>query len=309
MPAPLAPSTPILAPVEERQVDAAQDLPLGRDDLAQVLHRECVFASHRARYCTMARRERHRHLGLLPRIGLLPAAGRPAGGGGRGRAVLARQARRAAAGRGLPLLPAGRWASASATSTAVAYYESPVKKLGRQLWAGAGHDAPGLAWLDPRRAERAIREVLGFEGRIDTFDHHASHAASAFFFSGFPEAAVLTVDGVGEWATTTYGGAQDADRRAVRGGRLPRTRSGSSTRRSPPISASGSTPASTRSWASPRTASRACSTAMRKLVRVGPGGGSSRSTSQYFDFVRGPRMYSDALAELSARRRGWPERR
>ena len=46
----------------ERQADAAQDLPLGRDDLAQVLHRECVFASHRARYCTMTRRERHRHL-------------------------------------------------------------------------------------------------------------------------------------------------------------------------------------------------------------------------------------------------------
>src|SRR5205807_6594441 len=38
-----------------------------------------------------------------------------------------------------------------------------------------------------------------------TYLHHASHAASAFLFSGFEEAAVLTVDGVGEWATTTYG--------------------------------------------------------------------------------------------------------
>jgi carbamoyltransferase len=41
-------------------------------------------------------------------------------------------------------------------------------------------------------------------GRLLTFDHHQSHAASAFFFSGFRRAAVLTVDGVGEWATTTY---------------------------------------------------------------------------------------------------------
>ena len=36
-------------------------------------------------------------------------------------------------------------------------------------------------------------------------EHHVSHAASAFYPSPFDEAAVLTVDGVGEWATTTYG--------------------------------------------------------------------------------------------------------
>ena len=36
-------------------------------------------------------------------------------------------------------------------------------------------------------------------------EHHLSHAASAFYPSPFAEAAVLTVDGVGEWATTTYG--------------------------------------------------------------------------------------------------------
>lgn len=82
---------------------------------------------------------------------------------------------------------------------AVAYYESPVKKLARQLWAG------GRASLDPTRPERAIRERLGVDAPLFLFDHHRSHAASAFFFSGFPRAAVLTVDGVGEWATTTYG--------------------------------------------------------------------------------------------------------
>ena len=59
--------------------------------------------------------------------------------------------------------------------------------------------------LDPGQPERAVREMLGYEGPFLTFEHHESHAASAFFFSGFPEAALLTVDGVGEWATTTYG--------------------------------------------------------------------------------------------------------
>jgi carbamoyltransferase len=98
---------------------------------------------------------------------------------------------------------------------AVAYYEDPVKKLSRQLWAGvpAGISAGSreLPWLDPRGPERMIRERLGFEGRILVYDHHRSHAASSFFFSGLEEAAVLTADGVGEWATTTYGHATGAE--------------------------------------------------------------------------------------------------
>ena len=90
---------------------------------------------------------------------------------------------------------------------AVAYYESPAKKLTRQLESGVPLDA---AQRDPGRPERMIRERLGWEGPLLTFDHHQSHAASAFFFSGFSRAAVLTVDGVGESATTTYGIGEDA---------------------------------------------------------------------------------------------------
>ncbi|MFL6193020.1 MAG: carbamoyltransferase N-terminal domain-containing protein, partial [Thermoanaerobaculia bacterium] len=89
---------------------------------------------------------------------------------------------------------------------AVAYYESPVKKLSRQLWAGLPEgSSPDLARLDAGAPERAIREGLGWDGPILTFDHHLSHAASSFLYSDFPAAALLTVDGVGEWATTTYG--------------------------------------------------------------------------------------------------------
>ncbi len=88
---------------------------------------------------------------------------------------------------------------------AVAYYESPAKKLGRQLWAAKSTNIVDQPWLDGRRAEREIRERLGYEGSIECFDHHLSHAASSFLYSGFEDAAILTVDGVGEWATTTYG--------------------------------------------------------------------------------------------------------
>jgi carbamoyltransferase len=90
----------------------------------------------------------------------------------------------------------------------VAYYEDPALKLGRQLWsllpalARATH-LP-TADLDATRPEREIRERLGYDGPIVFTRHHHAHAASAFHFSGFPEAAVMTVDGVGEWATMTY---------------------------------------------------------------------------------------------------------
>lgn len=94
----------------------------------------------------------------------------------------------------------------------IAYYENPEKKLARQLWSGVWGNKPGLLTrLQPDMVVSAIREQLGFEGQVKFIDHHLSHAASSFFFSGFEEAAVLTVDGVGEWATTTYGKGDGKD--------------------------------------------------------------------------------------------------
>jgi carbamoyltransferase len=50
-----------------------------------------------------------------------------------------------------------------------------------------------------------IKKQLGYEGKIIFPEHHESHAASAFFASPFAQAAFLTIDGVGEWTTTSYG--------------------------------------------------------------------------------------------------------
>jgi len=63
-------------------------------------------------------------------------------------------------------------------------------------------------WLKEKaRLSKVIREHLGAEVKapIAFTDHHESHAASAFFPSPFDEAAILTLDGVGEWSTTTWG--------------------------------------------------------------------------------------------------------
>ncbi|PCC14202.1 MULTISPECIES: carbamoyltransferase family protein [unclassified Pseudoalteromonas] len=93
----------------------------------------------------------------------------------------------------------------------IAYYEQPEKKLSRQLWMGSidGADSKRrqevFANLTAPTPEEIMRETLGFDGKIVYFEHHLSHAASSYYYSGFDDAAVLTVDGVGEWATTTYG--------------------------------------------------------------------------------------------------------
>ncbi|WZO96916.1 carbamoyltransferase [Isosphaeraceae bacterium EP7] len=98
----------------------------------------------------------------------------------------------------------------------VAYYEKPLAKLDRLIETYTAYAPQGLGsfsmamtvWLREKLLlRRAIRAGLGGETRARLLfnDHHESHAASAFFASPFDRAAILTLDGVGEWATTTMG--------------------------------------------------------------------------------------------------------
>ncbi|HEV2988336.1 MAG TPA: carbamoyltransferase N-terminal domain-containing protein, partial [Candidatus Angelobacter sp.] len=93
----------------------------------------------------------------------------------------------------------------------IAYYEDPCLKLGRQLWMGMlpnlanGRRESVMDRAVGRPPQHIIRKLLGYDGPVEVVEHHLSHAASSYYFSGFDEAAILTIDGVGEWATTTYG--------------------------------------------------------------------------------------------------------
>src|ERR1700724_2184779 len=188
----------------------------------------------------------------------------------------------------------------------LAYYESPPEKLARQLWAGVPAGAPAdLPWLDPRRPERALREGLGYDGPLRTYPHHAWHAASASLYSGFEEAAVLTVDGVGEWATTTYGRGQGHQVEAFEQVEFPhslgllystltaylgfRVNDGE-------YKVMGLAP-----YGRPRHLD-----ALRRLIEPLPEG-QFRLDLRYFDFVRGRRMDSPALAGLLGAPRRRPE--
>ncbi|MGC8765511.1 MAG: carbamoyltransferase family protein [Brevinematia bacterium] len=97
---------------------------------------------------------------------------------------------------------------------AIVFYDKPIVKFERII-ASYIHRAPaGLRsflqaipiWLKSKLwTEDEIKRRLGYKKEIFFTSHHQSHAASAFFPSPFEEAAILTVDGVGEWDTTTIG--------------------------------------------------------------------------------------------------------
>lgn len=185
----------------------------------------------------------------------------------------------------------------------LAYYERPVRKLGRQLWSGTPAGTGDGAWLDPGAPLRAIRERLGYDGPLRVFDHHASHAASAFFFSGFEEAAVLTADGVGEWATTTYGHGRGARLEILEEVDFPHSAGllystvtaylGFEVNDGE-FKVMGLAP-----YGEPRYADRLAS-----LVRLGTGGRYALDP-RYFDYPAGERMHSPLFEDLL----GFPPRR
>lgn len=102
--------------------------------------------------------------------------------------------------------------------SAIAYYEEPLAKAERQLATALIHSDPlrELVRIDAALPSREIKEALGYEGKTLFFPHHMSHAASAYFQSGFRSCAVLVVDAVGEWTTTSHWLAENGTLRAER---------------------------------------------------------------------------------------------
>ena len=97
----------------------------------------------------------------------------------------------------------------------VAFYDKPWMKFDRLLETYLAFAPSGLKsflismplWLKEKlwMSERIRKALNGYTGEIIFPEHHQSHAASAFFPSPFDRAAILTLDGVGEWATASWG--------------------------------------------------------------------------------------------------------
>ena len=108
----------------------------------------------------------------------------------------------------------------------VGFYDKPLLKFERILESYLGVTPRGFlqflkagpVWMKEKLfLDRNLREELGsYKGEVLYAEHHESHAASAFFPSPFEEAAILTMDGVGEWATAAWGVGKGRDVELVR---------------------------------------------------------------------------------------------
>ena len=103
--------------------------------------------------------------------------------------------------------------------TSVAFYDKPVLKFDRLLDNYIAVAPRGLRsfidiipkWIHKRLwiKDEINKNLKGFNGEIIFPEHHLSHAAHSFYTSPFEKSAILTVDGVGEWTTTSIGFAED----------------------------------------------------------------------------------------------------
>ena len=97
----------------------------------------------------------------------------------------------------------------------VGFYEKPLVKFERLLETYVACAPRGLKsylmalplWLTDKlwMSDDILSHVEGYQGEVMFGEHHESHAASAFYPSPFEQAAILTMDGVGEWATSSIG--------------------------------------------------------------------------------------------------------
>jgi len=103
---------------------------------------------------------------------------------------------------------------------AVVFYDKPFLTFERLLLSYISVAPKGLrAWLEAiplwlgqkLHVPSEIQRRLGYEGEVLFTEHHEAHAAAAFYPSPFDEAAFLTIDGVGEWATASYGVGRGRD--------------------------------------------------------------------------------------------------
>lgn len=100
----------------------------------------------------------------------------------------------------------------------IVFYDKPLIKFERILETALTYAPSGISqfiqamplWLKQKLwIPEIIKDELGYKGKILFSGHHESHAASAFYPSPFKEAAFLTLDGVGEWETASFGSGKD----------------------------------------------------------------------------------------------------
>lgn len=114
-----------------------------------------------------------------------------------------------------------RWLNISIKEVeAVAFYEKPIIKFERIVFqhlesfprSRKTFTESISSWFDYKlQIPKTLEKEIGYKGQVYYIPHHLSHAASSFYLSSFSESVIVTIDGVGEWATTTIGTGKNAD--------------------------------------------------------------------------------------------------
>ncbi|PYT09237.1 MAG: hypothetical protein DMF49_02865 [Acidobacteria bacterium] len=193
----------------------------------------------------------------------------------------------------------------------LAFYEKPFLEFERILFTAIDTWPRSYktfmkampSWLAQKQQfAKLVRRDLGFHGRIVFGEHHLSHAASSYLLSPFEEAAVLTVDGVGEWATTTIGRGEGSSLRLIKEIHFPHslgllystvTAHLGFRVNNDEYKVMGLAP-----YGSPRYADQ-----MRRLLEIKPDG-SFALDGRYFDYTRRMRMYGRRYLETFGPPRG-----
>lgn len=193
----------------------------------------------------------------------------------------------------------------------IAYYEDPCRKLSRQIWMGfvPGLSAPRrealLNRLAANQPEHTIRQLLGYDGPVEITDHHLSHAASSYYFSGFEDAAILTVDGVGDWPTTTFGMGQGAQLQRLEQVDFPHSigffYSAITSYLGFEVNEGEYKVMGLAPYGKPLYVDQ-----LRQVINTGPSG-QFRLNLKYFAFLTEDRMYSDELMDLLGQKPREPE--
>ncbi len=203
-----------------------------------------------------------------------------------------------------------RWLLAKAGLTAgdldaVAFYDKPLRKFDRTLRTHLAAFPAGLPAFVRKlpnvvgtelRLGKVLADELGYRGPILYSEHHLSHAGSAFFCSGWEDASVLTVDGVGEWATSSWGLGRGGQIDLQGETRFPHSLgllySAITAYLGFKVNSAEYKVMGLAPYGEPRFVD-----ALRKVINVAPDG-SFRLDMRYFAFHRGERMFTPALEAL-----------
>ncbi|MES2637860.1 MAG: carbamoyltransferase [Myxococcota bacterium] len=192
--------------------------------------------------------------------------------------------------------------------SAIIYYDKPIRKLDRSLRtfidtfpSGFGafiRKMPHLAGVQLRLPSE-LKKELGYTGAVLYSEHHLSHAASAFYCSGWEEAAILTVDGVGEWATSSWGVGRGGQIQLTGETRFPHSLgllySAVTLYLGFKVNSAEYKVMGLAPYGEPLYVDK-----IRQLIHVAPDG-TFRLDMRYFAFDRGERMYNAAFEHLFGR--------